>query len=428
MKLFKVQRRKTRKLSEYHTKNIGLSLSANALDYEFVVCGKNAPYTQNQIISFFIVHGAMLQSVDSSINAYENKFVLTLSCNLENANLGPMEFAVQLQEMKFVNSAEYSEMRGRLFGRLAGIAFNSKHRAVALEAATMINLGKRLARETGASGAAALYEEGRVYAHSIVDQIARILITSQQLGHSLYFNYDEQEEESEPRLEAYCMKCRMKREIRNPRQVLLSNKSQALQGTCAVCTTRVNRIGAKYYGKIRSGPVIENARAFLMAAGWGIFELRTGMEGRFGSVTISDPPTINGEIPCGNQFAEGIAAGLLEKATGSSNRMVLIGESYDEYNQTLSLRFAEKIPSATPKRVALPRSKMHRVPEFPLRSESQTTPPVAEVLEVERIIRSLQKIEADARIAARKDDHENESEPEQLVVEPVTSGDLEKIS
>ncbi len=416
VRLFNVQKKKTRHVSEYHPKNIGLSLSADAFDYEFVVCGKNTPYTQNQIINFFIVHGAMLESIDSGANVYENAFVLTLCCDLEQADLGPTEFAVQLRQMKFVDSADYSEMRGRLFGRLAGITFYNKRRALALDAATLINLGERLARETGASGAAALYEEGRMYAYSIVDQITRILTASQQLGHSPYSNYDE-EEESEPKPEAYCMKCRLKREIRNPRQILLSNKSQALQGTCAVCTTRVYKIGAKYYARIRSGPVIENTRSFLTAAGWGIFELRTGMEDRFGSVTILDPPTMDGEISYGNQFTEGIAAGLLEKAAGSSNRMVLIGETFDQNNQTLRLHFAEKIRVTPPKRAAVLNRKVNRGREISSHSETRAISPVSEVLEVDRIIRSLEKIEADARTSAARNEGQEKQVPEQIIVD-----------
>jgi hypothetical protein len=431
VKLFKAQGKKAGQISEHYPKNIGLSLSANAYDYEFLICGRNVPYTQNQIVNFFIEHGAMLQTVDSSINAYENKFVTTICCNLEHADLGPMEFAIQLQGMKFVSSAEYSEMRGRLFGRLAGIAFNSKRRAVALESATLFNLGQRLAKETGASGSAALYQEGREYAHRIVDQIAQILTTSQQLGHSLYFDSDDEEDLSEPRLEAYCMKCRMKREIRHPRQVLLSNKSQALQGTCAVCTTRVFKIGAKHYGKVRGGPVIENAQAFLMAAGWGIFELRTATEGRFGSVTISDPPTMDGDVPYGNQFAEGIAAGVLEKASGNSNRMVLIGEKYDRYNQTLTLHFSEQIPTKVSKHSPIPAPNVKKIlnkkqPEIAEWAVPKAISPVTqEVIEVDRIIRSLEKIESDARTSIGQNEDQMEqgkkTTPDPLIVEPIAS-------
>ena len=44
-------------------------------------------------------------------------------------------------------------------------------------------------------------------------------------------------------MEAYCFKCRAKREIKNPTQVTLKNKKPATQGTCSVCGTKVFRIG-----------------------------------------------------------------------------------------------------------------------------------------------------------------------------------------
>jgi hypothetical protein len=42
---------------------------------------------------------------------------------------------------------------------------------------------------------------------------------------------------------AYCVKCRRKIEIRNPRQVLLKNKRLATQGVCSACGTKVYRMG-----------------------------------------------------------------------------------------------------------------------------------------------------------------------------------------
>ncbi len=44
-------------------------------------------------------------------------------------------------------------------------------------------------------------------------------------------------------MEAYCFKCRTKREIRNPTNVTLKNGRPAIQGTCPVCGTKVFRIG-----------------------------------------------------------------------------------------------------------------------------------------------------------------------------------------
>jgi len=44
-------------------------------------------------------------------------------------------------------------------------------------------------------------------------------------------------------MEAYCFKCRSKREIRNPQQVTLKNGRPATQGVCPQCSTKVFRIG-----------------------------------------------------------------------------------------------------------------------------------------------------------------------------------------
>lgn len=44
-------------------------------------------------------------------------------------------------------------------------------------------------------------------------------------------------------MEAYCFKCRDKREIQNPENVTLKNGRPAVRGTCPVCGTTVFRIG-----------------------------------------------------------------------------------------------------------------------------------------------------------------------------------------
>ena len=41
---------------------------------------------------------------------------------------------------------------------------------------------------------------------------------------------------------AYCMKCRKKVEISNPRRVMLKNRRPATQGACPKCGTKVFRI------------------------------------------------------------------------------------------------------------------------------------------------------------------------------------------
>ena len=44
-------------------------------------------------------------------------------------------------------------------------------------------------------------------------------------------------------MEAYCLKCREKREITNPEQVTLKNGRPATKGDCPACGTKVFRIG-----------------------------------------------------------------------------------------------------------------------------------------------------------------------------------------
>ena len=42
---------------------------------------------------------------------------------------------------------------------------------------------------------------------------------------------------------AYCMKCRKKVEIKNPKQVTLKTNRPAMEGICPVCGTKVFRLG-----------------------------------------------------------------------------------------------------------------------------------------------------------------------------------------
>ena len=44
--------------------------------------------------------------------------------------------------------------------------------------------------------------------------------------------------------EAYCFKCRTKREIANAAQVTLKNGRPATRGTCPQCGTKIFRIGS----------------------------------------------------------------------------------------------------------------------------------------------------------------------------------------
>lgn len=419
MKFFRQNWSQEKKIGDYYPKSIGLSLPASIFDYEFLISGDSVPYTQNRVMKVFVDHGAMILALDSSISSVHNKFTLSVYCNLERADVGPRSLAIKLQTMKFVTSAEFCEIKGRLFGRrLAGISFNNKQNAVALTSDMMIGLGRRLARETGSAGTSALYEEGRAYAHGVIREIEQIFKPSEDNGSSLGYSYD-QEDISGPRIEGYCVKCRKMRRIVEPRQVIFSNKTQALEGSCPDCYTKIYKIGTKIYGRIRAGPVIENAQAFFLATGWGAFELRSAVDGRFGSVTISNPPTLGGDIAYGNQFVQGIAAGLLEAASDTTNEMELVGEKYDPSKRTLSLHYAEQIPEKTRNFVPRPQaSEVETLEEVPKMVSK-------EVKEVDRLIQSIEKIESEIKSslgekaqAAKGDEEEPES---QTIAEPVNS-------
>ena len=42
---------------------------------------------------------------------------------------------------------------------------------------------------------------------------------------------------------AYCVKCKAKREIKNPQKITMKNGKLAMTGTCPVCGTKLFRIG-----------------------------------------------------------------------------------------------------------------------------------------------------------------------------------------
>ncbi len=58
-------------------------------------------------------------------------------------------------------------------------------------------------------------------------------------------------------MQAYCVKCRARKEMRNPKSIIMKNGRPALQGTCPVCGTKMFRIeknkkaARKEWGKIK---------------------------------------------------------------------------------------------------------------------------------------------------------------------------------
>jgi hypothetical protein len=43
--------------------------------------------------------------------------------------------------------------------------------------------------------------------------------------------------------QAYCVKCRAKREMKNPKKIKMKNGKPATTGTCPKCSTKMFRIG-----------------------------------------------------------------------------------------------------------------------------------------------------------------------------------------
>ena len=43
--------------------------------------------------------------------------------------------------------------------------------------------------------------------------------------------------------QAYCVKCKTKRDMKNEKQVTMKNGRGALSGTCSVCDTKMFKIG-----------------------------------------------------------------------------------------------------------------------------------------------------------------------------------------
>jgi hypothetical protein len=44
--------------------------------------------------------------------------------------------------------------------------------------------------------------------------------------------------------EAYCVKCKTKREMKDPEKITMKNGRPATQGVCPVCSTKLFKIGA----------------------------------------------------------------------------------------------------------------------------------------------------------------------------------------
>jgi len=62
--------------------------------------------------------------------------------------------------------------------------------------------------------------------------------------------------------QAYCVKCKAKRDMKNEKQVTMKNGRQALSGTCSVCGTKMFKIG----GSSIAGSAVAKQRPKVKAA------------------------------------------------------------------------------------------------------------------------------------------------------------------
>ena len=50
-------------------------------------------------------------------------------------------------------------------------------------------------------------------------------------------------EKEEKQMQAYCMKCRTKKDMKDPKSITMKNGRPATQGICPTCGTKMFRIG-----------------------------------------------------------------------------------------------------------------------------------------------------------------------------------------
>jgi Zn finger protein HypA/HybF involved in hydrogenase expression len=50
-------------------------------------------------------------------------------------------------------------------------------------------------------------------------------------------------EKEEEEMQAYCMKCRAKKEMKDAKSIIMKNGKPATQGVCPTCGTKIFRIG-----------------------------------------------------------------------------------------------------------------------------------------------------------------------------------------
>jgi Zn finger protein HypA/HybF involved in hydrogenase expression len=61
----------------------------------------------------------------------------------------------------------------------------------------------------------------------------------------VYRSYENIIQKEEDEVQAYCMKCRAKKEMKDAKAITMKNGKPATQGVCPTCGTKMFRIGKK---------------------------------------------------------------------------------------------------------------------------------------------------------------------------------------
>ena len=77
-------------------------------------------------------------------------------------------------------------------------------------------------------------------------------------------------------MQAYCVKCKTKKEMKNAKAITMKNKKPATQGTCPTCGTKMFRIGK---AQVFPGNASTNEEA-----GWSALRGTPGLFNAYGTL------------------------------------------------------------------------------------------------------------------------------------------------
>lgn len=291
----------------YYPNNIGFPAPRLKNQYEFVLMG-----LQNQeqealprILKIFEEQKVRILTLSFFNDQSPVHFVMDVVSDFSNARCKPADLALQLNKLKkFAKIGEMKNSNQKIFAEfLFPLTFFGTVRALAIDSDRFLRLFSHISEELGEEKAKRiLYEDGHTEGNEIVEAIRE------------FFESDDNSD---------------------------NKKAEQQQ-------KEVEGVEEENY-------VLQNAKAFLRAAGWGTMSY-SKMEGSDTyRVTIWDPPTdAEGEIVLGNYFLQGMIAGIIEPfvngkeggeeepATQQVVKLSMMKESYDNESRTLTLYYINK--------------------------------------------------------------------------------------